>query len=212
MNPEESSAQGPDDDAVSPANHLLPPELLESIPEEEREEFARKLDAFGIRIIQEERYSGPLQPASEAERWEALVPGAAERNFNLYESQQHKHMETQDRLLAVLEKTAQQERDIENKRHNDNVTLTKTELKNNYDKVRRGQWFAIGAMTLLTLGGFVMVHLGHNEVGIAAFVVEGIGVAKYFLYEPRSKTQDDTEGKPSAQNRSPFPKQSDRTS
>lgn len=96
----------PDSPRSSEANeqhqsYIVPREVLERIPIEERDEFTQKLDSLGIRISQEEHYVGPLQPSREAERWDALVPGTAERNFKLYEKQQLKLMEAQDRVLAI---------------------------------------------------------------------------------------------------------------
>ena len=164
------------DERLEPSDEIsLPLEILEGIPEDKREE----LNRFLLQIRTEKHYSGPLQPASEAAVWNELVQGSAERSFNLYEQQQLKKMAANDRILTVFEETARQEREIENKRHKDSVALTNTELKNSADEVRLGQWFAFLAIILLTSGGFVMVHLGHNEAGIAAFVVEGIAVAKY---------------------------------
>ena len=66
-------------------SYIVPREVLERIPIDQREEFTQKLVDFGIRISQEEHYVGPLQPSREAECWDALVPGTAKRNFDLYE-------------------------------------------------------------------------------------------------------------------------------
>ena len=205
MNSEESAFPRPNgEDNEPPEELVVPSDLLERIPEEEREEFSRKLVNFGIRVTREEYYSGPLQPAKEAERWEALVPGSAERNFNLYEQQQRKLMEAQDRILTTFEVSVQHKIDADTQLHKDHVELTKTQLKNNSDEVRRGQWFAIIAMILFTGGGFLMVHLGHNEVGIAAFVVEGIAAAKWFLHDTRNKRRA-SPSKQSASESRPMP-------
>ncbi len=122
------------------------------------------------------------------------MPGSAERHFELYVRQQVKRMEAQERILAITEETARYEIDIGRQRHKDSVDLAKFELKHSADEVRRGQWFAILAMALLTVGGFIMVHLGHSEVGIAAFAVEGIGAAKWFLHDTRGGRAQENKG------------------
>ena len=173
---------GPDDEnSVPPDEYVLPSELLDRVPEEEREEFKRKLSAFGFRITREEHYSGPLQPSKEAERWDALVPGSAERNFNLYEQQQVKRMEAQDRILAITEEKARYEMETGRQQHKDSVALTNTELKNNADEVRRGQQFAFIVVIGIIAGGFAMIHLGHDGGGIASLLVAAATVAGIFV-------------------------------
>ena len=164
---------------------VIPPELLADIPEEERDEFSRKLASFGIQITREEHYFGPLQPAREAERWNELVPGSAERSFNLYEQQTLKKMEANDRILTTLEQTTRHDIKLESQQHEDNVALTKTELKNKADQISRGQWFAFIAFIFNSIGGFYMVHLGHDALGIAVLVFEAVGVAGVFLHQMR---------------------------
>lgn len=121
-----------------PESYIVPRDVLERIPVDQREEFAQKLVDFGIRISQEEHYAGPLQPSREAERWNALVPGTAQRNFDLYEKQQLKFMEAQDRLLANTEATARHEMEMDKRRHEDFVELTKAELNNNAREINKG--------------------------------------------------------------------------
>ncbi len=173
--PPESEANGPRQ------NYIVPEELLKRIPVDEREQFTQKLVDFGIRISQEEHYAGPLQPSREAERWNALVPGTAERNFNLYERQQLNLIGTQERLLANTEATARHVMEQEKRQHEDFVELTKTELKNNADKVNKGQNYALIVVCLIVIGGFVMIHLGHDAGGIASLLVAAASVAGIFL-------------------------------
>lgn len=164
---------------------VLPPELLEDIPEAERDEFSRKLASFGIQITREEHYFGPLPPSSEAARWNELVPGSAERSFDIYEQQEIKKMEANDRILAYLEETTRHDIKLESQQHEDYVTLTKTELENKADRISRGQWFAFISFIFISLGGFYMVHLGHDALGIAVLVFEAVGVAGVFLHQIR---------------------------
>lgn len=118
---------------------VIPPELLEHIPEQERDDFSRKFASYGVHITREEHYSGPLPPSREAARWNELVPGSAERSFNLYEQRERKRLEANDRILTVLEQTAEHEINLESQQHVDSVALTKSELKNNADRIRLGQ-------------------------------------------------------------------------
>ena len=164
---------------------VIPPEALDDIPEAERDEFSRKLASFGIQITREEHYLGTLQPAREAERWNGLVPGSAERSFNLYERREYKKMEANDRLLTVLEQTTRHDIDLENSQHEDSVTLAQTTLKNKADQIGRGQWFAFISFIFISLGGFYMVYLGHDAIGIAVLVFEAVGVAGVFLHQIR---------------------------
>ena len=92
----------------------LPPDLLEAIPEEKRVEFNRKLGEI-LEVRREESYSGPLQPSTEAERWNALVPGTARRNFDLYEKSQLKRLEMQDRILSITEESAKHEMEMDSR-------------------------------------------------------------------------------------------------
>ncbi len=140
----------------------------------------------------EESYSGPLQPSTEAQRWDALVPGTAARNFKLYEQIQLKRIEMQDRILAISEESARHEMEMDSKRHADDVDLTKTELKYTANKVSRGQWFAFIAFIFVSVGGFYMVHLGNDALGIAILVFEAVGVAGVFLDQFRREGQSAT--------------------
>lgn len=69
----------------------------------------------------------------------------------------------------------------EKRQHEDFVELTKTELKNNADKVNKGQNYALIVVCLIVIGGFVMIHLGHDAGGIASLLVAAASVAGIFL-------------------------------
>lgn len=49
----------------------------------------------------------------------------------------------------------------------------------------KGQWFAFLSFIFVSLGGFYMVHLGHDAVGVAILVFEAVGVAGVFLHQMR---------------------------
>lgn len=172
---------------VTPSSLSLPAELLAAIPEEQREEFTEKFGEYLVSFSREERYSGPLLPSREAERWEKLVPGSAVRNFDLYEKIQLRRMETQDRVLKLTEDTSRHDMQVEMKQHDDGVNLTRTELTNKTDEVKRGQNYAFTISLLIILGGFTMIHLGHDIGGIASLLVGAASVAGIFVTQMRSK-------------------------
>lgn len=94
-------------------------------------------------------------------------------------------MEVNDRIVTVLEQTTRHDIDLENRQHEDGVTLAQTTLKNRADRESRGQWFAFLAFIFISLGGFYMVYLGHDALGIAVLVFEAVGVAGVFLHQMR---------------------------
>lgn len=158
----------------------LPAELIAAIPEDRREEFYRRFGDIFLEVRREEHYVGPLQPAAEAERWEALVPGTAARNFDLYEKQQLQRIEAQAQMLSISERLVDHGIQTESKEQDDNFKLAKTELKNTADRVSKGQWLAFIAFIFISLGGFYMVYLGHDALGVAVLVFEAVGVAAVF--------------------------------
>lgn len=173
--------------SVTPSSLSLPEDLLAAIPEEQREEFSEKFGEYLVSFSREERYSGPLLPSREAERWEKLVSGSAVRNFDLYEKMQLRRMETQDRVLTLTEETSRHDMTLVVKQHDDRVSLTRTELTNKTDEVKRGQNFAFVISLLIILGGFTMIHLGHDIGGIASLLVGAASVAGIFVTQMRKK-------------------------
>ena len=142
-------------------------------------------------MSREESYSGPLQPSREAERWNALVPGTAERNFDLYEKMQLKRLEMQDRIISITEESAKHEMKMDSRQHDDSVALTKTELKNSADEVKRGQDRAFAVVIAIIIGGFLMIHLGHDAGGIASLLLAAASVAGIFISQ-YSRTRSTT--------------------
>ena len=110
-------------------------------------------------------------------------------------------MEAQDRLLANTEATARHQMETEKRQHEDFVELTKAEQKNNADEVNRGQNSAFVVVCLIIVGGFVMIHLGHDAGGIASLLIAAASVAGIFLSQYnegrrvalRSKSQRDSD-------------------
>lgn len=180
-----------EDGAAEPSeSFVLPREILESIPEDEREDFSRKLVGVALQITREEHYSSNLPSHKEAAGWNAIVPGTAERIFNRYEQLEIKKLEANDHILAIAGERFRNDGEMARKQHDDAVTLAKAELKNNADRVSQGQRFAFIAFMLVTAGGFYMVHLGHDALGIAILIFEAGGIAGLFLNQFRREGQN----------------------
>ena len=69
---------------------FIPPELIESIPEEFREEFIS-------RIVLQEQYSGPLAHPRIIAGYERYLPGSTDRILSMAEEQQRHRVQMEDR-------------------------------------------------------------------------------------------------------------------
>ena len=77
---------------------LIPPELIEFIPEEKREEFIS-------RIVLQEQYSGPLAHPRIVAGYEQFLPGSADRILLMAEEQLRHRLQQEDRgQLAAIER------------------------------------------------------------------------------------------------------------
>lgn len=174
----------------SNAENSLPKELLEAIPEDRREEFRRRLGGYFLEVRREERYTGPLLPAREAEAWEKLVPGSAKRSFDLYERQQIKRMEAHDRILTSVEERSRQDVEMKKNEHNDSVEVTKSVIKIGSEKTRRGQWIGFAGALLLFAGAIHLVNIGENSLAISVLIFEVVAFASVYVIENR-KTRNE---------------------
>ena len=57
-------------------------------------------------------YAGPLPPAAEIQRWEEVLPGAAERFLTLLEEQTRHEIQIDREQVALAHKAATQEHDL----------------------------------------------------------------------------------------------------
>ena len=105
-------------------------------------------------------------------------------------------MEAQDRVLALAEETARYEMELGRQQRRDSVELTKTELKNNADVVKRGQYFAFFVVIAIIGGGFIMIHLGHDGGGIASLLVAAGSVAGIFARQFASGRDKSSKSEP----------------
>jgi len=184
----------PEEDAESSQNIILPPEILDRIPEEEREEFSQKLIGFGIQITREERYSSSLLPYKEAAGWNELVPGSAERIFTRYEQLEIKKMEANDRVLEIAEEKFRKDSELATQRHTDSVSIAKSVIKHNSDRVKHGQWIGFVGALLLFAGGIHLVNLGEGLFGVGVFVFEIVAFSGVYVNETRRSQRASVSG------------------
>ncbi len=179
------SSETPGEIPESTRRLSLPPELLEAIPKENRDEVLHKLGQYFLEVRREEHYSGPLQPFREAAGWNDLVKGSAERSFNLYEQQMIKRMEANDRILTTAERRVSHDIELEMKEHDDSVSIAKSVIKLNSEKIRRGQWIGFIGSLALFAGGIHLVNLGESLLGVGVLKFEVAAFACVYVHETR---------------------------
>ena len=113
-------------------------------------------------------YAGPLPPAAEIQRWEEMLPGAAERFLTLLEEQTRHEISLDREQVALAHEATKQEHDLR----------------------KRGQTFGLSiGLAALVIGG-VLVVLG-NPVAGTIFGGTGVGsLVGAFLYD-RHQTKKD---------------------
>lgn len=181
-----SPREAPPEDSDAEGEPSLPLELLNSLPEDRREQFSRKFGKYFIQFRLEERYSGSLPPYQLATGWNDNVPGAAERIFDLYQQGEIKKMEANDRLLSNFEASVRHQMALEMQNHKDSVAMTKSVIKESSDKVRRGQWIGFVGAVLAGAGGIHLVYLGESAFGAAVLIAEALGFASIYVLGVRN--------------------------
>ncbi len=68
--------------------NTIPAELIENMPQETRAELLRAIVAFQFEIEQVEHYTGMVPHPSLIERYEATLPGSADRILKMAEERQ----------------------------------------------------------------------------------------------------------------------------
>ncbi len=113
-------------------------------------------------------YAGPLPPAAEIQRWEEILPGAAERFLTLLEEQTRHEISLDREQIALAHEAAKQEHDLR----------------------KRGQTFGLSiGLVALAIGG-ILVSLG-NPISGTIFGGTGVGsLVGAFLYD-RHQTKKD---------------------
>lgn len=98
-------------------------------------------------------------------------------------------MEALEIVLATFEKSVPREIELEAQKHKASVELTRSVINMVASRESRGQWFAFLSFIFVSLGGFFMIYLGHDAVGVAILVFEAVGVAGVFLNQFRSRNE-----------------------
>ena len=194
-----SPRETPPGDSDAESKLSLPLELLNSLPEDRREQFSRKFGQYFIQFRLEEHYSGSLPPHQLAAGWNDNVPGTAERIFDLYEQGEIKKMVANDRLLSNFEASVKHQMALEIQNHNDSVAITKSVIKESSDKVRRGQWIGIVGAVLAGAGGIHLVYLGESAFGAAVLIAEVLAFASIYVLGVRNNRNQFGRPDPSAE-------------
>lgn len=124
-------------------------ELLEHLPPEARAEAIAQLHELHISA---RRWSGPLPDPRDLERYDAILPGLA------------------DRVVAQWERQSTHRQGIE-----------KDVVGSNIANERRGQWLAFAIFVLGLLFAFGLFWIDQPWFGLAAFLADAIGLAKVYL-------------------------------
>ncbi len=133
-------------------------ELLRNIPPEKSEDLARAIIAFQLEIRQVERYSGILPHPSIVERYEAALPGSADRILTLAEELQ---------AADIL-----QEQQNAKASHSFNMALIRGVIWNE----RLGMILLVGLALALVMLGVRIMETGHSGEGFALIVGAACGV------------------------------------
>ena len=113
-------------------------------------------------------YAGPLPPAAEIQRWEEILPGAAERFLTLLEEQTRHEISLDREQIALAHEATNLEHDLR----------------------KRGQMFGLGiGLVALAIGG-ILVSLG-NPISGTIFGGTGVGsLVGAFLYDRHQMKKD----------------------
>jgi len=152
----------PDDDQPIP----VPPELIDYIPEEKREEF---ILGSGLQV---EAYSGPIPSPKTMGDYEQIMPGAADRILTVFEKQHRHRME--------MEKQGQQ----------NTADMEKSLLSAFIRRERLGMWLGFVLALVMLTGSFAVILAGFSTVGLVTVFGSVISVAGAFLYNQHSSRKE----------------------
>lgn len=100
-----------------------------------------------------EFFQGPLPPARELERYESVLPGAA------------------DRIIGMTEKEGEHRRDLESQ-------VTKSNIVN----ARRGQWMGFVLALCIVAGGIALILADCSTSGVAVIIATLVSLVGVFVY------------------------------
>ena len=102
--------------------------------------------------VRQENYRGPLPQARQLEEYERILPGAAERLFDMFEKQSHHRMDVEKLVI---------EGEISSK--------------------TRGQWFAFILGLVVYAGSIGLLFAGRPTEGLTGIIVATIGAVGIFV-------------------------------
>ena len=130
---------------------IIPPELIKYIPENERDKFVR---AFALRV---EQYSGPVPHPSVAARWEATLPGSADRMLTMSEQNQTRRLDMDEMIVREF--------------------LSREKL---------GMLLYFALALAMMLGGIAIILSGYSTAGLVAMGAPVAGLAGSFILSQRN--------------------------
>lgn len=136
-------------------------ELIGNVPPETRTELLRAIVAFQFEIEQIEQYSGAVPHPSLIERYEATLPGSA------------------DRILRMAEERQAANIDIEHQHSHNKHRIEIAAVNGFLWNERLGMFLVVGLALAIVLIGMRIMELGHSAEGFAVIVGAacGIGIA-----------------------------------
>lgn len=112
-------------------------------------------------VVAAARYSGPLPPPEALRQYDDVLPGAA------------------DRIISMAERQAEH-------RH----ALEKRTIFGNVDAQTRGQWMGFILGLTAIIGGFTLIGLGHNALGITSVLAALTSLVTVFVIGRRRQQEE----------------------
>ena len=106
-------------------------------------------------------YSGPIPHPSDFQQYESVLPGAA------------------DRILSMAEKQLEHRQ-----------TLEKSVILSDVENSKRGQWFGFIIALVCTIGGFILIALNKDAIGLSVVIGSIATLAGLFIYGQKSDARE----------------------
>ena len=145
-------------------NIPIPPELIQDIPEEKREEFIQQISEYFLHV----EYSSPIPPSREVAGYEQLLPGSA------------------DRILAMAEQRQRSEIEMEKQRQKDAAEIERTLVATFAKREIQGMWLGAGLALVMMASGTLVILSGFGAEGFSLAAAPVIAIATAFVYSHRS--------------------------
>lgn len=176
MNGEHASDdKSPEDDGLTKIP--ISPELLETIPEEKREELIQQISEYSLHV--EHVFSGPLPPPKMIKEYQQVVPGSGEIIFDSF-VQQQKHRIEMEKQSQQMKKQSQQ-----NTAEKEKYLLTAF-----IQRERLGMWLGFVLALVMLTGSFAVILSGFSTVGLISIFGSVISIAGAFAYNRYSSHKE----------------------